>query len=95
MTPDPATSNIILRAEYEARQASIDARVTKIESELAALRHDVNEKLDKVVSKIDDLRDDVYRYRDTALKTAVGWMISFIIGSGGMVALLQVVHVIR
>lgn len=94
-TPDPLTSNYILRAEYEARQAGLDARLTKTEAEIAALRHDVNEKLDKVVSKIDELRDDVYKYRDGSLKTALGWMVSFTVGGGGMVALLQALHVIK
>lgn len=94
-SPDPSVTNYILRAEYESRSSALETRMLKMEAENAQLRTDFNTRLDKVVDKIDLLRDDVYKYRDSSLKTAIGWIISFIVGGTGMVGLLQALHVLR
>ena len=90
-----ATTNYILRAEYEARHNNLEARVVKIEADLNAVRTDINMKIDKVIDRLDTLRDDVYKYRDSSLKMALGWLISFLIGGGGLFGLLELLHVLK
>ena len=89
------TTNYITRAEYEARHNNLEARIVKIEGDLASLRTDVNGKLDKMIDRLDGLKDDVYKYRSQSLATALGWLVSFVLGSGGLFGLLSLLHVLR
>lgn len=89
------TTNYITRAEYEARHSNLEARLVKVEGDIASLRSDINGKIDKVIDRLDTLRDDVYKYRSQSLATALGWVISFIIGGSGLFGLLEILHVLK
>lgn len=90
-----STTNYITRAEYEARHNNLEARIVKIESDMASLRTDINGKIDKVIDRLDSIKDDVYKYRSQSLATALGWVISFIFGGSGIFGLLEILHVLR
>ena len=89
------TTNYITRAEYAAAHSALEARVVKIEADMAVMRSDLSQKIDKLLDKIENLRDDMYKYRTTSLSTALGWAISFIIGSGGLFGLLELLHAFK
>lgn len=90
-----STTNYISRGEYNAAHSALEARVLKIEADLALMRTDLSTKIDKLVDRIDILREDMYKYRTSSLQTALGWMVSFLVGGGGLFGLLEILKVIK
>lgn len=96
----------VTRVEYEARHANMEQRVAKVESTIDAYRMSFDAKLDKISDKvgavetnlshqIGSMKDAIYREKATTSRWAIGVLVSFLTGGGGMVGLLQVFHLLR
>ena len=96
----------VTRVEYEARHANLEQRVSKVEATIDAYRTAFDAKLDKISDKvgsvetnlshqIGSMKDAFYRDKSTTARWAIGALVSFLTGGGGMIGLLQVFHLLR
>ncbi len=89
------SEDYITLREYEIRHSELATRIVKIETELNMTKQEFNTKLDKLLDKFDQFRGDMYSYRNSILLRIIGWGISFVVGGGGMIGLLQVFHLLK
>ncbi len=95
-----------LSDQFMAQVQRLDIRIDKAELSDTSLKTQIETKFEKVTDKIDaserllstqitTLKDDIYRTRTTDLWRVIGWGVSFVLGGGGTVGLLQALHLLR
>ncbi len=91
---------------FRAQIARLDSRIDKAESSDQLLKTQMDAKFDKVFEKIEtsekllskdigSLKDSINRSSQAALWRVLGWLISFILGGGGVITALQAFHLLR
>jgi hypothetical protein len=89
-----SVGDYITRSEYEARHSELRTEMLRLNSTTDAIRSDIQARFDVMATKLEKMDDKIDNSRVAVWKMLAVSVVNFVLG-GGVVAFIQITHVVR